>query len=99
MRAEQQAEELRQGFIKELQVTREKIEVTRQGILETLRRDLETTRRDFEAQLAAVDARTRHIDTGIAVTNAGNLKRQKFDGTTSWAVFHHQFEAATNNNG
>jgi polyhydroxyalkanoate synthesis regulator phasin len=110
-RVEKQAQELRDDFNKELQVTREEsrnirddfhkeIQSAWQDIIQTTQRDWEATARDLEARLAAVDARMRSTGNGNLGTNAGQVMPPKFDGTTTpWATFHRQFEAAADNNG
>jgi hypothetical protein len=65
--------------------------------LNRARQELEATRRDLENQLAAVERRTRRAAVG-GVTNASTVKPPKFDGLTSWAIFHRQFEAAATHN-
>jgi chromosome segregation ATPase len=62
------------------------------------RQELEATRRDLENQLAAVEMRTRRAAVGGNVTNASTVKPPKFDGSTSWAVSHRQFQAAATHN-
>jgi hypothetical protein len=59
-----------------------------------LRKDLEATRRELEDQLAAVDVRSRQAGSGGTGVHSSTIKPPKFDGVTSWAVFHRQFEAA-----
>jgi hypothetical protein len=59
-----------------------------------LREGIEATRRDFEARLAAVETRARRAGNSGPGTNTSTVKPPKFDGTTSWDVFHRQFEAA-----
>ena len=59
-----------------------------------LREGIEATRRELEAQLAAVDVRSRRAGGGGQGAHSTTVKPQKFDGSTSWAVFHRQFEAA-----
>jgi len=59
-----------------------------------LREGIKVTRRELEAQLAAVDARTRRAGGGGPGANSTTVKPPKFDGGTSWAVFHRQFEAS-----
>jgi gas vesicle protein len=71
--------------------------VTR-NLREDLSRNIEATRQDFETQLAALEARTRHAGGGSAGANAGKVKPPKFDGSTSWVVFHRQFDAAAIHN-
>lgn len=66
--------------------------------LNRARQEIEATRRDLEYQLAAVETRTRRAAVGGNVTNASTVKPPKFDGSTSWAVFHRQFEAAASHN-
>jgi hypothetical protein len=46
----------------------------------------------------AVEARKKRGGGGNIGTSADKVKPPKFDGSTSWAVFHRQFEAATNHN-
>jgi hypothetical protein len=62
------------------------------------RQDLEATKRDLETKLAALKARRRRAGGGNARANADKVKPPKFDGSTSWAVFHRQFEAAAIHN-
>jgi hypothetical protein len=59
---------------------------------------VEATREDFETQLAALGARTRRAGGGNAGANADKVKPPKFDGSTSWVVFHRQFDAAAIHN-
>jgi hypothetical protein len=73
------------------------IEATRQDI-ETTRRDLEATKRDLETHLAASEVRTRRAGGGNAWDNAEEVKPPKYVGSTSWVVFHRQFEAAAIHN-
>jgi hypothetical protein len=58
---------------------------------------LEATQQDFETHLAALEARTRRAGAGNAGANA-KVKPPKFNGSTSWVVFHRQFEAAAIHN-
>jgi hypothetical protein len=87
---EQQARNLRADLSRNIEATRQDVEATR--------RDLEATQRDFETQLAALEAQTRRAGGGNAGANADKVKPPKFDGSTSWAVFHRQFEAAAVHN-
>jgi hypothetical protein len=48
--------------------------------------------------LAALEARTRRAGGSSAGANADKVKPPKFDGSTSWVVFHRQFEAAAIHN-
>jgi hypothetical protein len=66
--------------------------------IEATRQDLEATQRDFETQLAALVDRRRRAGGGNAGANVDKVKPPKFDGSTSWAVFHRQFEAAAIHN-
>jgi hypothetical protein len=59
-----------------------------------LREDIEATRREHEAQLAVVEARNRREGGGYPGANITTVKPPKFDGATSWAVYHRHFEAA-----
>jgi hypothetical protein len=59
-----------------------------------LREDIEATRRELEAKLAAVETRTMRAGGSGPGANTSRVKPPKFDGTTSWAVFYRQFEAA-----
>ena len=59
-----------------------------------LREDIEATRRELEARLAAVDAQAFRTGSGGPGASYSTVKPPKFDGATSWAVFHRQFEAA-----
>jgi TolA-binding protein len=64
-----------------------------------LREGIEATRRKLEVQLAAVDAQSRCVGGGSPGANSTTVKPPKFDGATSWAMFHRQFEAvAVQNN-
>jgi hypothetical protein len=109
-RVEQQAQEPRNDFSKELQATQDEtrnlcenfhkeIQAARQDIVQTIQHDWEATARDLEARLAAVDARTRRTSNGNLRSNASQVKQQKFDGTTPWSALHREFEAAADNNG
>jgi hypothetical protein len=71
--------------------------VTR-NLCEDLSRNIEETRQDFETQLADLEARTRRAGDGNAGANADKVKPPKFDGSTSWVVFHRQFDAAATHN-
>jgi hypothetical protein len=66
--------------------------------IEATRQDLEATQRDLETQLAALEVRTRRAGGGNAGANADKVKPPKLDGSTSWAVFYRQFEAAAIHN-
>jgi hypothetical protein len=66
--------------------------------LEATKHDLEATQQDLETQLAALEARTRRAGAGNAGANADKVKPPKFEGSTSRAVFHRQFEAAAIHN-
>jgi hypothetical protein len=59
-----------------------------------LQEDIEGTRRELEARLAALEARAGRAGGGGPGAKSGMVKPPKFDGATSWAVFHRQFEAA-----
>jgi hypothetical protein len=83
---EQQTRNLRKDLSRNIDATRQDVEATR--------RDLEATQQDLETQLAALKARTRRAGGGSAEANADKVKPRKFDGSTSWVVFHRQFEAA-----
>jgi len=48
-------------------------------------------REEFEAQIAAVEARSRHAGGGGPGARIAIVKLPKFDGATSWTVFHGQF--------
>jgi len=50
--------------------------------------------KNIEAQLAVVEARTRRAGGGDPRTNNTTMKAPKFDGATSWAVYHRQSDAA-----
>ena len=49
---------------------------------------------ELGAQLAAVEAQIRHAGGSGLGANNTIVKPPKFDGATSWAVFHRQFENA-----
>jgi hypothetical protein len=53
-----------------------------------MREDIKATRREFEAKLAAVETQTRRAGGSGPGANTSTVKSPKFDGTTSWAVFH-----------
>jgi hypothetical protein len=59
-----------------------------------LRESLEATRRDLQAKLLTVENRTRRAGCSGPGACTSTVKPPKYDGTTSWAVFHRQFEAA-----
>ena len=63
-----------------------------------LREDIEETRRELKARLAAVDAQAFRTGSGGPGASYSTVKPPKFDGATSWAVFHRQFEAAVSQN-
>jgi len=64
-----------------------------------LQEGIEGTQRELEAQLAAVDVRSRRAGGGGPGAHSNTVKPPKFDGATSWAVFHQQSEAvAVQNN-
>jgi hypothetical protein len=71
--------------------------VTR-NLREDLSRNIEATRQDFETQLPDLEARTRRAGGSSAGANADKVKPPKFDGSTSWAVFHRQIDAAAAHN-
>jgi uncharacterized protein YoxC len=73
------------------------IEATRQNV-EATRRELEATQRDLETHLAALEVRTRLAGAGNAGANADKVKPPMFDRSTSWVVFHRQFEVAAIHN-
>jgi FtsZ-binding cell division protein ZapB len=60
------------------------------NLREDISRNIEATRQDFETQ----QARTRRAGGSSAEANADKVKPRKFDGSTSWVVFHRQFDAA-----
>jgi len=62
--------------------------------IQHLREDIEATRRELESRLAAVDASAVCTGSGGPRASSSTVKPPRFDGTTSWAVFHRQFEAA-----
>jgi hypothetical protein len=71
------------------------VEQQTRNLRQDLSKNIEATRQDFETQLAALEARTRR---GSAGANADKVKPRKFDGSTSWVVFHRQFEATAIHN-
>jgi hypothetical protein len=87
---EQQTRNLREDLSRNIEATSQNVEA--------MRHDLEETRRDLETQQAALEARTRRAGGGNAGANADKVKPSQFDGSTSWAVFHRQFEAAAIHN-
>jgi hypothetical protein len=87
---EQQTRNQREDLSRNTKATREDVEATR--------RDLEATQRDLETHLVALEARTRRAGGRSAGVNADKVKPPKFDGSTSWVVFHRQFEAAAIHN-
>jgi uncharacterized membrane protein YccC len=90
---EQQTHNLHEDLHRNIEATRQDVEATRRD-LDATKHDLEATQQDLETQLAALEARTRRAGAG----NADKVKPPKFDGSTSRAVFHHQFEAAAIHN-
>ena len=58
------------------------------------REDIEATRRQLETRLSAVDAPGIRTGRGGPGASYSMVKPPKFDGATSWAVFHRQFEGA-----
>jgi hypothetical protein len=50
--------------------------------------DIEAIRRELKARLAAVDARSSHAGGGGPGANCTAVKSLKFNGATSWALFH-----------
>jgi hypothetical protein len=66
--------------------------------LEDMRHVLEDSRLDLETQLADVEAWKRRAGDGNVRANVNNVKPPKFDGSTSWTVFHRQFESAAIHN-
>jgi chromosome segregation ATPase len=74
------------------------VEQQTRNLREDLSRNIEATRQDFETQLLALEARTRRAGGGNAGANADKVKLPKFDGSTSWVVFHRQFDAAAIHN-
>jgi hypothetical protein len=87
---EQQTRNLREDLSRNIEATRQDVETTR--------RDLEATQRDLETQMAALEARTKRAGGGSAGANVDKVKPPKFDGSTSWVVFHRQFDAAAIHN-
>jgi hypothetical protein len=73
------------------------VEQQTRNIREDLSRNIEATRQDFETQIAALEVRTRRAGGGNAGANADKVKPPKFDGFTSWVVFHRQFDDAAIN--
>jgi len=59
-----------------------------------LQEDIEATRKELDSQLAAVDASAVCTGSGGPRASSSTVKPPRFDGTTSWSVFHRQFEAA-----
>jgi hypothetical protein len=51
---------------------------------------IEATRREFQTQLKGIEAGTKH--------RRGTAKPPEFNGTTSWAVFQHQFKTKEEHN-
>jgi hypothetical protein len=74
------------------------VEQQSRNLREELSKNIEATRQDFETQLAALESRTGRAGGGSAGANADKVKPPKFDGSTSWVVFHCQFEAEANHN-
>jgi hypothetical protein len=74
------------------------VEQQTRNLREDLSRNIEATRQDFETQLAALKARTKRAGGGNTGANTDKVKPPKFDGSTSWVVFHRQFEAAAIHN-
>jgi hypothetical protein len=61
--------------------------------------DIEARWSELEARLAALDARSSRTSGGSPRAKSTTVKPPKFDGATSWSVFHWQFEiAALQNN-
>lgn len=57
---------------------------------------IDTTQRGLEAKIVEVKAHAKsRRGTG---TSAGTAKPPNFDGTTSWAIFWHQFETVAKHN-
>ena len=53
-----------------------------------LQEDIEATQRELDARLAAVDARSSRVGGGGPGANSTTVKPLKFNGATSWALFH-----------
>jgi hypothetical protein len=69
----------------EIQEARIDIQITK-TLVETMGHGLNT-------RLAEVEVRTEHGACRRTGTGVGGVKPPKFDRSTSWAVFHCQFEA------
>jgi chromosome segregation ATPase len=87
-------EKLRQ----EISAFQERIEAGQAEFEKRVTRNIEATRQDFETRLAALEARRRRVVGSSAGVNADKVKPPKFDGSTSWVVFHCQFDAAATHN-
>jgi hypothetical protein len=96
---DQQTRNLREDLSRNIEAGQAEFEerVTR-NLREDLSRNIEVTRQDFETQLADLEARTRRAGGNSAGVNADKVKPPKFDGSTSWAVFRCQFDAAAIHN-
>jgi len=72
----------------------ERLEKQQKNVASMVEQQARSLREKFEAQLAAVEARSRRAGGGGPGAGTTTVKPPKFEGATSWAVFHRQFEAA-----
>jgi len=72
----------------------ERLDKQQKNVTSIVEQQVRNLREEFEAQLAAVEARSRRAGGRGPGASTTTVKPPKFDGATSWAVFHRQFEAA-----
>jgi cob(I)alamin adenosyltransferase len=72
----------------------ERLGKQQENVTSIVEQQVRNLREEIEAQLAAVEPRSRRARGGGPGASTTTVKPPKFDGATSWAVFHRQFEAA-----
>jgi hypothetical protein len=60
---------------------------------------IDTTRRGLEAKIVGVEFRVERGPSRRTENGAGVAQNQKFDESTSWALFRRQFETMAEHNG
>jgi hypothetical protein len=59
---------------------------------------MEATYQDFQMQLASADAQIRCRASKNSGTCVAMVQPLKFDGSTSWTIFHCQFKTVADHN-
>jgi hypothetical protein len=93
--SEEQIQALLEGISSGLKKMRRHMKAERRCI-EAILHDLEATSREFETHLPAVEARKTLRGSAISGTSTDMIKPQTFNGSTSWAILHREFEAVSN---